>query len=348
MSPVTLKDLAKRLGVSVTTVSKALKDYSDIGKETKEQVKKLAQELNYQPNIHAVNLRVQKSRTLGVIIPKIEHYFFANVLNGIIQEAEKNGYLVITLFSDDDVELEKTQVNLLINKRVDGILMVLSHESQLHEQSHIMHILAHNIPLVLLDRTSSAIPCSKVLIDEQKAGYKATKHLLANGAKNILYLGGSNWQLNYRKRFNGYTQALHEFGIIENESLIYQCKSNNIEEATQKTALALKENEQIDAVFASTDLLAIGATRAIRQAGKSIPDEIAVFGFSNWFMTEYTEPSLSTVQQPSTIMGEKAVELILQEITDEEKRLPIKHQTILLPTELILRNSTKNKVLIEK
>lgn len=348
MSPVTLKDLAKRLGVSVTTVSKALKDYSDIGKETKEQVKKLAEELNYQPNIHAVNLRIQKSRTLGVIIPKIEHYFFANVLNGIIQEAEKNGYLVITLFSDDDVELEKKQVNLLINKRVDGILMVLSHESQLHEQSHILNILAHNIPLVLLDRTSSAIPCSKVLIDEQKAGYKATKHLLSNGAKNILYLGGSNWQLNYRKRFNGYTQALHEFGMVENEKLILQCEANDIDEATAKTAIALKENKQIDAVFASTDLLAIGAMNAIHQAGKTIPNDIALFGFSNWFMTQHTEPSLSTVQQPSTIMGEKAVELILQEIIDEEKRQPIKHQTILLPTELILRNSTNNTIITER
>lgn len=347
MGTVTLKDLAKRLGVSVTTVSKALKDYSDIGKETKEQVKKLAQELNYQPNIHAVNLRIQKSQTLGVIIPKIEHYFFANVLNGIIQEAEKNGYLVITLFSDDEVELEKNQVNLLIHKRVDGILMVLSHESQLHEQSHILNILAHNIPLVLLDRTSSAIPCSKILIDEQKAGYKATKHLLNNGAKNILYLGGSNWQLNYRKRFNGYTQALHEFGLMEDERLIYQCQTDDIEEACLKTLTALSQNPEIDAIFATTDLLAFGAMKAIRQMGKSVPDDIAVFGFSNWFMTQHTEPSLSTVQQPSTIMGEKAVEIILQEIADDEKKVSVKHQTIMLPTELILRDSTKNEVISE-
>lgn len=343
--PVTLKDLAKRLGVSVTTVSKALKDYSDIGKETKEQVKKLAQELNYQPNIHAVSLRVQKSLTLGVIIPKIEHYFFANVLNGIIQEAEKNGYIVITLFSEDDVNLEKNQVNLLINKRVDGILMVLSHESQLHEQSHVMNILAHNIPLVLLDRTSSAIPCSKILIDEQKAGYKATKHLLNNGAKHILYLGGSKWQLNYRKRFNGYVQALHEFGILEDDKLIYHCEHNDIHEATQKTSLALKQNTQIDAIFASTDLLALGAVKAVHQTGKSIPKDISVFGFSNWFMTEHLEPSLSTVEQPSTIMGEKAVEILLKEIADEEKRRSVKHQTLLLPTQLILRNSTKNDVI---
>lgn len=342
--PVTLKDLAKQLGVSVTTVSKALKDYSDIGKETKEQVKKLAQELNYQPNIHAVSLRVQKSLTLGVIIPKIEHYFFANVLNGIIQEAEKHGYIVITLFSEDDVNLEKHQVNLLINKRVDGILMVLSHESQLHEQSHVMNILAHNIPLVLLDRTSSAIPCSKILIDEQKAGYKATKHLLSNGAKRILYLGGSKWQLNYRKRFNGYTQALHEFGIVEDDRLIYHCEHNDIDEATQKTSIALKENDDIDAIFASTDLLALGAVKAVHQIGKSIPEDISVFGFSNWFMTQHFEPSLSTVEQPSTIMGEKAVEILLKEIADEEKRLPVKHQTLLLPTQLILRDSTINKM----
>ncbi|GIZ16136.1 LacI family DNA-binding transcriptional regulator [Capnocytophaga catalasegens] len=347
MSPVTLKDLARRLGVSVTTVSKALKDYADIGKETKEQVKKLAQELNYQPNIHAVNLRVQKSKTFGVIIPKIEHYFFANVLNGIISEAEKNGYIVITLFSDDNVELEKQQVNLLINKRVDGIFMVLSHQSQLHEQSHIMNILAHNISLVLLDRTSSAIPCSKVLIDEQKAGYKATKHLLSNGAKHIMYLGGSKWQLNYRKRFNGYIQALHEFGIMEDERIVRHCQANNINEAQVQTLATLKENPQIDAIFASTDFLAFGAIKAIHQIGKSIPKDISVFGFSNWFMTEHLEPSISTIQQPSTIMGHKAVELMIDEIANEEKRLPVKQQTILLPTELILRQSTKNDIHID-
>lgn len=345
MNPVTLKDLALRLGVSVTTVSKALKDYSDIGKKTKEEVKKLAQELNYHPNIHAVNLRVQKSKTLGVILPKIEHYFFANMLDGIIQEAEKQGYIVITLFSNDDLETEKKQVNLLVNKRVDGILMVLSHESQVHEQEHIMRILANNIPLVLLDRTSSAIPCSKVLIDEQKSAYKAVKHLLNNGAKNILYLGGSNTQLNYRKRFNGYAQALYEFGFKDEEFIVQHCTSNDINQAMELTIKALTETPEIDAIFASTDLLAFGAIKAINKCNKKIPEDISIIGFSNWYMTQHTEPSISTVEQPSTLMGEKAVELLLKEISDEEKRLPIRHQTLFLPTELILRDSSKNTII---
>lgn len=344
MSAVTLKDLAKKLGVSVTTVSKALKDYPDIGKETKEQVKKLAKELNYQPNIHAVNLRIQKSQTLGVIIPKIEHYFFADVLNGIIHEAEKSGYMVITLFSEDEVDLEKKQVNLLINKRVDGILMVLSHESQLHEQSHIMGILAHDIPLVLLDRTSSAIPCSKVLIDEQRAGYKATKHLLSNGAKNILFLGVSKWQLNYRKRYNGYTQALHEFGIQEDDRLVHHCQTNRIDEAFEKTIEVVANSPDIDGIFAATDLLAFGAVKALNSIGKKIPEQVAVIGFSNWFVTEHSSPSLSTVKQPSTAMGEKAVQIILQEINDEDLRKSKQHQIISLPTELVLRDSTKNEI----
>lgn len=344
MTPVTLKDLAKRLGVSVTTVSKALKDYPDIGKETKEQVKKLARELNYQPNIHAVNLRVQKSRTLGVIIPKVEHYFFAKVLNGIINEAERHGYLVVTLFSDDDVELEKKQVGLLINKRVDGILMVLSHQTQLHEQQHILDILAHEIPLVLLDRTSSAIPCSKVLIDEQKAGYRAVRHLLRNGAKNILYLGGSVKYLNYRKRYNGYIQALREFGLPEQERLIYHCNSNDITEAYEQTALALSKNSDIDAIFACTDFLAFGAVKALKEANKRIPEDISVFGFSNWFMDEHTDPRFSSVKQNSIEMGEEGVRILLKEITSLEQGESITHQTLMLPTELVLRDSTKNDI----
>lgn len=343
MAPVTLKDLAKKLGVSITTVSKALKDYSDISKETKQQVRQLAAELNYQPNIHAVNLRVQRSLTLGVIVPKVEHYFFAKVLDGIITEAQKNGYLTITLFSNDDLQEEEKQVNLLINKRVDGVLMILSHQSQLHEQDHIFNILAHDIPLVLLDRTSSAIPCSKVIIDDQKVGYKAVRHLIEGGSKNILYIGGSNWQLNYRKRYNGYIQALSQYAFAEQDRLVKFCNKNCIEEAEEIAYKTIKENEDIDAVFASTDFIAFGAIKAIDRLGKKIPEDIQVIGVSNWFMNEHISNGISTVKQPSHKMGEEGVKIILEEITKKENSQEVSPKILMLPTELVLRGSTRLK-----
>lgn len=176
MRPVTLKDLAKTLGVSVTTVSKALKDYPDISEETKRQVKELAETLKYKPNIHAVTLRSQESKTLGVIVPKVDHHFFSEIINGVIEEAEKNGYLVISLFSNDTLELEQRQVQLLIDKRVDGILMALSNETQ-SNLDHIHSIFKNEIPLVLFDRVSAEVNCSKVLIDDPELLLIAQSHI---------------------------------------------------------------------------------------------------------------------------------------------------------------------------
>lgn len=342
MRPITLKDLAEKLGVSVTTISKALKDYPDIGQETKNQVKQLAKELNYKPNIHAVTLRSQKSKTLGVIVPKVDHYFFSQILNGIIQEANLNGYLVITLFSEDSLEKEKELVGLLIDKRVDGILMALSHETLAYDHEHIMEILANDIELVLFDRVSSAIPCSKVLIDDQKSAYVAVKHLLEKETKNILFLGGSAIPLNYRKRLTGYLQALQEFGVPENEDFIFHGDPHDAFASYDFTLKMLKKHPEIDGVFASTDILALGAINAINDLNKTIPDEISVIGFSNWFVTEHIRPRLSTIDQPSTLMGLKATEMLIDQITKKNKHTFTKHQIVQLPTQLILRESTKN------
>ena len=342
MPSVTLKDLAERLGVSVTTVSKALKNYPDIGQETKNQVQQLAKELNYKPNVHAVTLRSKKSKTLGVIVPKIDHYFFSQVLNGIIQEATKRGYLVITLCSEDSLEMEKEQVGLLIDKRVDGILMALSHETLAYEQEHIMDILANDIGLVLFDRISSAIPCSKVLIDDQKAAYLAVKHLLEQGARHILFLGGTTLPLNYRKRLTGYLKALYEFGLQENSDYIFHTEPHDMHQSYEITYQCLKKHSEIDAVFAATDILALGAVNAIKDFGKKIPQEIAVIGFSNWFVTQYIRPKLSTVAQPSATMGQKATSMLIDEIEKTDKHIPFEHQIIQLSTQLILRDSTKN------
>ncbi|MFY7957305.1 MAG: LacI family DNA-binding transcriptional regulator, partial [Flavobacterium macrobrachii] len=188
MKETTLKQIAETLGISITTVSKALKNYPDVSAKTKKKVLELAQTLQYTPNSFAVNLRTRESRTIGLIIPEVVHHFFSNVINGIIAEAEKNGYLVIILQSNESLELEKKQVDLLINKRVDGIIMSLSNES--NDDEHIKDIIRREIPFVMFDKISKLINCSKVIINDQKAAFEAVEHLISKGCKKIAHIRG--------------------------------------------------------------------------------------------------------------------------------------------------------------
>src|SRR5574343_1884524 len=173
MKDITLKQISETLAIFITTVSKSLKGYPDVSPKTRKAVLELAQSLSYTPNSFAVNLRTKESRTIGLIIPEVVHHFFSNVINGIIDEAEKNGYLVIILQSNESLELEKKQVELLINKRVDGIIMSLSNES--NDDEHIREIIKREIPFVLFDKISKLINCSKVIIDDQKTAYNAVE-----------------------------------------------------------------------------------------------------------------------------------------------------------------------------
>lgn len=341
MGTLTLKDLAKMLNVSVTTVSKALKNYPDISEETKKEVRLLAEKLNYKPNIYALNLKYQKSYTIGVIVPKIEHYFFSEIIKAIIKEAENKGYLVIPLFSEDNIEIEKQQIRTLIDKRVDGILMALSQDTQTQEQSHILDILANDIQLVLFDRVAGGIPCSKVIIDDQNAAYRAVKQLIISGCKHIAFIGGTQKSISSRRRLNGYFQALNEFSIQEQPELIYHTNDQTINGFRNVALKAIDTNPNIDAIFATTDAIALGVISAIQQKGKRIPEDISVFGFGNWFVTEHLHPQLSTIDQPSYELGKKAIDLLLDEIQKKENHLKFSPQIVKLPTELILRQSTR-------
>jgi len=216
MKETTLKEIAETLGISITTVSKALKNYPDVSEKTRKAVIALAEELNYTPNSFAVNLRTKESKTIGLIIPEVVHHFFSNVINGIIAEAEKKGYLVIILQSNESLELEKKQVALLINKRVDGIIMSLSNES--NNDFHIKEILRKEIPFVQFDKISKLIPSSKVIINDQKAAMEAVQHLIDKGCKKIAHIRGPENPQNAIDRFIGYKKALKktEFLMIRN------------------------------------------------------------------------------------------------------------------------------------
>lgn len=339
MPKVTLKKIAETLGLSTATVSKALKDYDDISPKTKLKVKELANSLNYKPNSFAQSLRNQESKIIGLIIPEIVHHFFANIILGVIKTAEKNGYLVITLQSDESYKIEKKQIELLLYRNVDGILISLADNTVNYK--HINEIRQSGVPVVLYDKISKSIDCHRVVIDDQKAAFNATKHLIDIGCKKIAHVRGALKPQTTIDRFIGYKNALKTHNIPFDNSIVFETDHLTFEDGRLiADEIALKHRD-IDGVFAFTDLLATGILVGLKEHGFKIPEDISIIGFSNWFLTTITTPTLSTVDQPGFIMGEEAFRLLLEEINDIKKGNKIKYKTIEIPTEVIVRNSTK-------
>lgn len=337
---VTLKQIAEELGISITTVSKALKDYPDVSKKTRKLVRETASMLNYKPNSFAVNLRTKESKTIGLIIPEIVHHFFSSVIKGIISQAEKKGYLVITLQSNESYELEKKQIGLLLNKRVDGILISLANGTA--DYKHILEVLNQEIPIVMFDKIAKVIECSKVIIDDRKAAYKATQYLIDIGCKRIAHFRGPLLPQNSIDRFLGYKQALTDNNIIYDSSLVYLLNNMSFEEGKKNAKQLLKDHKDVDGVFINTDLVAIGAMTLFLEKGIKIPEQINIVGFSNWFMSSVISPSLTTVDQPGFAMGKKAFKILYKEMVAKKKNKKLEYKQVVLDTELVIRDSTKN------
>jgi len=338
MKDITLKEIATTLGISITTVSKALKNYPDVSAKTRQAVIELAQNLHYTPNSFAVNLRTKESKTIGLIIPEVMHHFFSNVINAIIDQAEKNGYLVIILQSNESIDLEKKQVDLLINKRVDGILMSLSNESNYDD--HIQQIINRKIPFVMFDKIAKLASCSKVVIDDQKAGFNAVQHLINIGCKKIAHIRGPLNPQNSIDRFIGYKKALEKNNIPYDSSLVYTCDKVSFQEGYDFTAQILKDHPDVDGIFIITDLAASGVISYCNENQIKIPQQVAVIGFSNWFMSQVISPKLSSVDQPSHEMGVASFNLLLEEMNAHRDDIPFTPRTIELDTDIIIREST--------
>ncbi|WP_456463207.1 LacI family DNA-binding transcriptional regulator [Lutibacter sp.] len=340
MKIVTLKQIAEELNLSITTVSKALKGYPDVSKKTKQRVLDLAENLRYIPNSFAVSLRMKQSKTIGVIVPANVHHFFSNVIKGILKEAEKKDYLVILLHSNENFELEKKQVDLLISKGVDGILISLSNKT--HNFEHLKKIIDHNIPLILFDKIAKIVNCSKVIINDKKAAYEAVVYLIKKGHKRIAHFRGDLNPQNSIDRFLGYKQALLDYNIEFDPSLVYVCDNNSdFEDGYNNAKKLLKDHgKNIDAIFTITDVIAMGIIKYFNTHNIKIPEDIALFGFSNWFMSSVINPSLSTVEQHGYEMGEKSAHLLFHEIECKQQNIVVKPQIITLPTELVIRESS--------
>jgi LacI family transcriptional regulator len=334
----TIQDIAKRLNTTAATVSRALNDHPRISKATKEAVKKMAFELNYQPNNIASALRSGKSKLIGVIVPTANRAFFSTVVRGIEEVAIQHNYRVIISQSYDDPKKEEETIDALFSARVDGIIASTGKKTLVFD--HYRKVIEKGIPLILFDRGNPELKVSQVLIDDYQGAYQAVKHLIEQGCKRIAHFTSVNKISIYKDRLRGYTDALRDAGIDIQEELIIE-SDLQLEDGRicMEQLLALKQRP--DAVFSSSDYGAMGAMQVLKENKINIPEEVALVGFSNEPFTSYTDPPLSSVDQTSISMGRITAKAFFDQLNaDKSDFTPQK--TILSP-QLIIRGSSQKK-----
>ncbi|WP_291785288.1 LacI family DNA-binding transcriptional regulator [Cecembia sp.] len=332
---VTMKEIAKKLGVSVSTVSRALKDSPELHPETKKRIVEMAKSMNYQYNLLAQSLRISKSKVLGVIVPELTSHFFSSNISGIQDTAYKRGYNIMICQSNESYEQEKANVRTLVSSQVDGLLISLSRETKNYD--HLRELYDREIPFMMFDRVTEEIPVSRVTVDDAHGAYLAVQHLLEQGCKKVAYFSGPEDLYISKKRKEGYLLALAEFGISESDSKIY-VTDLTAEMNREMTLKMLESNDRPDAVFAMIDPLAVDIMMVLKERGIKIPNDIALAGFTNNPTSAVIEPSLTTVSQPGYEMGQIAANHLLDQLDDLVSDEP---QSFILHTTLVPRNSSK-------
>jgi DNA-binding LacI/PurR family transcriptional regulator len=331
----TIRDLANKLNISISTVSRALRNAPDVNPETKKAVLELAKQLHYEPNRVAQSLRIKKTNTIGVVVPEIAMHFFSSTISGIQEYAAKHDYSIMICQSMESLRTEKSNIHMLVSNRVDGLLISLS--SQTKNVEHLEHLLAKQIPIVLFDRITSELDVSKVVVDDYNGGFKAAEHLIRTGCRRIAFIGGPETLYVSDQRMRGYRDAIRNYNIELDEELIIHCKDLHTD-PTAATHKLLDLPQRPDAIFCMNDPVAILAMQVLKEKAVRIPDEISLVGFTNEPVSQFIEPSLTTVAQPAYQMGQTAAKLFIQQMENKQEFKPI---TKILPTELIVRNSTK-------
>lgn len=334
MENVNIKDLAKALNLSTSTVSRAFRGNSDINPKTKERILAMAKEMNYQPNHYASNLRDQRSHTIAVVVPELANNFFAQAINGIEKVAREKGYHVLIYRTGDDFEKEVSFINDLHNGRVEGIIMSASGESQNH--NYLKALKAKGIKLVFFDRVYDDIQASKVITNDYESSFLATKLLIEAGCKRPAYLVVNKKLSIGKMRMQGYLDAVKASSISFDEALIINC-SNEAEENYKILGEAFTALNP-DGVFASVERLAIASYYTCQHLGLRIPEDVRIIGFSSLEIAPLLSPSLSTVTQPAYEMGTKAALLLFDSLNSS--KLNTDFETLILTSEIIQRKST--------
>jgi LacI family transcriptional regulator len=341
---MTLKQLAKELGVSVSTVSKSLNNSSEISQDTRERVQAYAKLYNYRPNNIALSLKNKKTKTIGVIIPEVVHHFFALVVRGVEQVAVERGYNVLISLSNESYEKEVINMETFADSLIGGFILSLSKETLKKQDYHHIHqTIEQGMPVVLFDRTAPEINCDQVVVNDEQGAMLATQHLLEQRRKNILLVTTEDYIIVGRLRTHGYVKALRNAGIPLDNSLIIKTEDSKrsdiiLPALEEELKSALKNKPEIDAIFAVNEIYAAVAMRVIRTLGLHIPNDIAVICFTDGVISKYATPALTTVKQHGTQIGIEAANLLIDRL--EIENMEETSITKILPCEIVSRDST--------
>ena len=339
MGQFTIKDLARVLGVSPSTVSRALHDHPDISRETKRRVVEAAEQHHYQPNLLAQNLQKQQSNTIGVIVPEIRHDFFSTVISGIEEVAYEAGFIIMVCQSGETLAREIINTRALVANRVAGLLMAVSSETIHYD--HLTRVLKQGVPLVQFDRVIEDLPTSKVVIDDYQAAYEAVTHLIQSGYQRIGHIAGQAGIALNLHRYEGYRDALRDHGLNYEEKF-HIFGGYREEDGRRAAEHYLGQDELPEAILAINDPVAIGAFVRFRQAGLRIPEDVALVGFSDTPAAALIEPGLTTVFQPAFDMGRTAASLLLRQFDARDETFT--PEIVTLATKLLVRGSTRAKI----
>jgi len=341
---ITLKQIARELEVSISTVSKALKNNREISKDTTEKIQAFAKLYHYKPNNIAISLKNRRTKNIGVIIPDIVHHFFTTVFRGIEKFADTRGYNVIACVSDESFEKEVINMELLANGSIDGFIMALSAETQQQNDfNHLKEIIEQGMPLVLFDRVTDEVICDKVVINDFEASYMAVKKLIDNGRKRIALVTTESYLNVSEKRAQGYYKALKDNKLELDESLILRLPYQ-FEDETKSEAFFAANKNKMDAVLCVNEIFAVRSMRIAQKNGIRIPGDVAFIGFTDGILSKLATPALTSVAQHGERMGEIAARMLIEKIErDDDKDLEEEtFRTEVIEATLIERESTIN------
>lgn len=329
---VSLKDLALELNVSISTVSRALKDHPNISPEVKSKVKALAREWDYRPNPLAMGLLRQKTRTIGVIVPDLVTHFFSSVISGIEAHASENGYFIIISSSYESFQKEKECIENLLNSRVEGLIISLS--SQTSSYAHYEDLIRKGIPIVFFDRICLPRLTSTVVADNMEAARKITHHFFQSGYRKIAYIAGPEFLNICWERKLGYLKGLQELGMEPEPEYLLHCQMNP-EGATEATKKLLALENPPDSIFGVNDVVAFAAMKEMRRQGIKIPEEMGLVGFTDDYHATVVSPALTSITHPTYEMGKEAASLLFETLEGDSKPRQVE-----LKTKLVIRESS--------
>jgi LacI family transcriptional regulator len=335
---ITIKDIAKALGLSTSTVSRALRGSYEISAETRKVVLEYAEKLNYRPNPIAQSLKEKRSRSIGIVVCEIANNFFSQVINGIESVAYKKGYYVIISQSHESFEREVANTQYLASRSVDGLLISLSTETT--DLSHLSKLYDKGLPIVFFDRITEEMPTHKVIANNFNGAYQATEHLIQSGFRRIAHLTISPHLSITKERLAGYKAALADHQIPYDESLVKYCKYGGLIEGEVEEAVdsLLASKMKPDSIVAASDKLSTGCLATLARKKVRVPEDMGIVGFTNSQLTDIFHPALTSVRQPAFEMGQVAMEMLIQII--ESKHPVTKFETRVLNTELTVRSSS--------